>query len=226
MERFSQDMPLLEGDDFFKNLDMMEQDFLIEGDIQDYDEDGEMELPSEEDETIVESPDYPDTPDERLSKQEQLRMMHLRSHLNQITEKVKHHQYMTDKTRDELKQCRSKIIELEAERNETRDELQNQTSDGNQSAIYRLRATHDRLSQEILDERQIEKLILERLEKEEYDLNMILPAGMSLNKVEVERGKFLLAEDELVKREDRLAKEKTDLAIRRLRKEEKKAAAG
>ncbi|KAH3722294.1 hypothetical protein DPMN_065250 [Dreissena polymorpha] len=34
MERFSQDMPLLEGDDFFKNLDMMEQDFLIEGDIQ------------------------------------------------------------------------------------------------------------------------------------------------------------------------------------------------
>ncbi|KAH3722295.1 hypothetical protein DPMN_065251 [Dreissena polymorpha] len=34
--------------------------------------------------------------------------------------------------RDELKQCRSKIIELEAERNETRDELQNQTSDGNQ----------------------------------------------------------------------------------------------
>ncbi|XP_052267472.1 cilia- and flagella-associated protein 74-like isoform X2 [Dreissena polymorpha] len=214
MERFSQDMPLLEGDDFFKNLDMMEQDFLIEGDIQDYDEDGEMELPSEEDETIVESPDYPDTPDERLSKQEQLRMMHLRSHLNQITEKVKHHQYMTDKTRDELKQCRSKIMELEAERNETRDELQNQTSDGNQSAIYRLRATHDRLSQEILDERQIEKLILERLEKEEYELN----------KVEVERGKFLLAEDELVKREDRLAKEKTDLAIRRLRKEEKKAA--
>jgi len=45
-----------------------------------------------------------------------------------------------------------------------------------------------------------------------------------LNKVEVERGKFLLAEDELVRKEDRLAKEKTDLAIRRLKKEEKKAS--
>ena len=42
--------------------------------------------------------------------------------------------------------------------------------------------------------------------------------------MEVERGKFLLAEDELVRKEDRLAKEKTDLAIRRLKKEEKKAS--
>lgn len=42
--------------------------------------------------------------------------------------------------------------------------------------------------------------------------------------MEVERGKFLLAEDELVRKEDRLAKEKTELAIRRLKKEERKAA--
>jgi len=47
---------------------------------------------------LFRSPDYPDTPDEKLSRQEQLRMMHLRSHLNQLTEKVKHHQYMTEKT--------------------------------------------------------------------------------------------------------------------------------
>ncbi|KAL4221191.1 hypothetical protein ACF0H5_019455 [Mactra antiquata] len=208
-------MPLLEGDEFFKNLDTMEQDFVIEGDIQDYDDEGELDLGSEgeDDETAIESPDYPDTPDERLSRQEQLRMMHLRSHLNQLTEKVKHHQYMTEKTRDELKQCRSKIAELDSERNQVREDIQQKDSAGNQSAIYRLRAQHDRLSQEISDERQIEKLICDRLDKEEYELN----------KVEVERGKFLLAEDELIKKEDRLAKEKTDLAIKRLRKEEKKA---
>ena len=44
-----------------------------------------------------------------------------------------------------------------------------------------------------------------------------------LAKVDVERGKFLLAEDDLIKKEDRLAKEKTELAMRRLRKEEKNA---
>ncbi|XP_052759795.1 cilia- and flagella-associated protein 74-like isoform X2 [Mya arenaria] len=216
MEEINSDMPLLEGDEFFRNLDMMEQDFLIEGDIQDFDgDDEEGELQSEEDEeTIIESPDYPETPDEKLSKQEQLRMMHLRSHLNQLMEKVKHHHYMTAKTSDELKQNRNKISELEAEKGRVREELQTRNTEGNQSAVYRLRSQHDKLCQEIQDEKEVEKLICERLDKEEYELN----------KVEVERGKFLLAEDELVKKEDRLAKEKTDLAIRRLRKEERKAA--
>ena len=48
---------------------------------------------------IFRSPIYPDTPDEKISKQEQIRMIHLRSHLNELTEKVKHHQYLTEKTR-------------------------------------------------------------------------------------------------------------------------------
>ena len=55
MEGFNMDMPLLDGDDFFRNLDVMEQDFLIEGDIQDFDEDdGDAELQSEDEETVVE----------------------------------------------------------------------------------------------------------------------------------------------------------------------------
>lgn len=206
-------MPLLEDDDFFKNLDTMEQDFVIEGDIEDYGEDNEMDMDSEEDETFIGTPEYPDTPIEKVTKHEQLKMMHLRSHLNQLTEKVKHHHYMTDKTRDELRQCRNKISELESERNKVRDELQTQEKDGNQSALYRLRSKHDRLSQEISDEKEIEKLIIEKLEKEEYDLA----------KVEVERGKFLLVEDELIKKETTLSKEKTNLALKRLKKEERKA---
>jgi hypothetical protein len=50
-------MPLLDGDDFFKNLDTMEQDFMIEGEIADYDEDGELDLGGSEgddDETYIE----------------------------------------------------------------------------------------------------------------------------------------------------------------------------
>ena len=41
-------MPLLEGDDFFKNLDTMEQDFINEDEIQDYDENGDLELEGED----------------------------------------------------------------------------------------------------------------------------------------------------------------------------------
>lgn len=41
-------------------------------------------------------------------------------------------------------------------------------------------------------------MIADRLEQEEYELA----------KVEVERGKFLLAEDDLIKQEQQLAKEK------------------
>jgi len=52
---FNTDMPLLEGDDFFKNMDALEQDFLIEGEIQDFDEEDENDVFSEDDdETIVE----------------------------------------------------------------------------------------------------------------------------------------------------------------------------
>lgn len=58
----SKDMPLLQedeffknldGDDFFKNLDSLEQDFLLEGEIPDF-EDGEEEFQSEDEETIAE----------------------------------------------------------------------------------------------------------------------------------------------------------------------------
>lgn len=42
-------MPLLEGDDFFKDLDTLGQNFSLEGMIQEYGE-GELDLGSEEDE--------------------------------------------------------------------------------------------------------------------------------------------------------------------------------
>ena len=44
-------------------------------------------------------PQHPQTPEERIAWQEQIRMIHLRSHLNQLAEKVKHANYVVDKTR-------------------------------------------------------------------------------------------------------------------------------
>lgn len=179
-------------------------------DYDDGDAEGDLDLESEEEmESLVEEP-TPEVPEEKISKKEQLRMIHLRALLNEMTEKVKHHQYLTEKTREELKQCRSRMSQLETERDQVFGHIQSADSDGNTSALYRLRDQHAKLCQELENERVLEKMIQERLQNEEYELS----------KVEVERGKYLLAEDELIKKEHQLATEKTDMAMDRLKKEE------
>merc|ERR1711963_788066 len=156
---------------------------------------------------------YPETPEEKINWQEQIRMIHLRSHLNQLLEKVKHAQYVTDKTREELKKCRDQIQNYEAERDSLFREIQTKESKGNQSAVHRVRAAHERICQELKEEQHLEKMIMERLDQAEYDLAV----------AEVERGKFILAEDDLLQREHQLSKEKTDMAMVRLHKEEQLA---
>lgn len=200
------------GEDFMGDIGLEDEAIL------DYDDgDDNLDLGSDEEEEIesfVGDRDYDEkTPEPTISKQEQLRMIHLRSHLNQLTEKVKHHQYLTEKTREEQKQCRNRMSQLETERDQVFKEIQGAESDKNTSALYRLRARHERVCQELENEHKLEKMIADRLEQEEYELA----------KVEVERGKFLLAEDDLIKQEQQLAKEKTDMALQRLRKEEMKA---
>ncbi|XP_033763578.1 cilia- and flagella-associated protein 74-like isoform X1 [Pecten maximus] len=201
-------MGVMAGDDFDDNG-------IIDCDDGD-DDDGMLDLGSEEEESVIEEPTVSAPEVETISKQEQLRMIHLRSHLNQLTETVKHHRYLTEKTREEQKQCRNKIETLESERDQVFTEIQGAESDDNTSALYRLRTQHERICTEIENEQKLETLISERLEKEEYELA----------KVDVERGKFLLQEDELIKREQQLAKEKTDMALNRLQKEEMKARKG
>ena len=82
------------------------------------------------------------------------------------------------------------------------------------SAIYRLRATHSKLCQELEEEQKLECKILERLDTAELELAV----------VEVERGKFILAEDDLLRQEHQLAKDKTHAALRRLHKEQSMAS--
>ncbi|XP_035828407.1 cilia- and flagella-associated protein 74 [Aplysia californica] len=183
------------------------------------DYDGNLDLSTDnEDEDEAESMQeyaqhYPETPEEKINWQEQIRMIHLRSHLNQLLEKVKHAQYVTDKSREELKKCRDQIQNYEAERNSLFREIQTKESDGNQSAVHRVRAAHERICKELQEEQQLERMIMDRLDQAEYDLAV----------AEVERGKFILAEDDLLQREHQLSKEKTDMAMVRLHKEEQLA---
>lgn len=46
-----------------------------------------------------------------------------------MTEKVKHHQYLTEKTREEQKQCRNRMSQLETERDQVFKEIQGAESD-------------------------------------------------------------------------------------------------
>ncbi|XP_076472381.1 cilia- and flagella-associated protein 74-like isoform X2 [Babylonia areolata] len=207
-----------------EDMDMMMAD--MDG-ILDYDDGDDLDDLSSDDEEDVESiiegqgitpapetevsrpQEYPRTPEEKIAWQEQIRMIHLRSHLNQLAEKVKHANYMVDKTREELKKCRAHMNHLQSERDNMFAQIQQQEADSNQSAIYRLRATHRKLCEELAEEEKLETKILERLEQAEYDLAL----------VEVERGKFLLAEDDLLQQEQQLAKDKTHAALHRLQKE-------
>ncbi|KAL5014793.1 hypothetical protein ScPMuIL_009063 [Solemya velum] len=190
-------------------------DFAMEeADILDYEGDLDLESDAEDDESLAIELEYTEKGESpALGRQEQVQMMHLRSHLNQLTDKVKHHQYLTEKTREELKLCRGRMNQLESERDQVFLQIQSAESDENTSALYRLRAQHERACRELDSEQDLEKVIAERLESEEYDLA----------KVEVERGKYLLAEDDLMKKEQKLIMEKTKMALQRLNKEEKYA---
>ncbi|XP_055958483.1 cilia- and flagella-associated protein 74 isoform X1 [Patella vulgata] len=188
----------------------------IEDEIIDYD--GELDLDSEgeeeeDNETIFSEPNYPANAEEKISWQEQIRMIHLRSHLNELDEKVQSCTYTTEKTREELKKCQNQIEQLEKERDNTFTQIENAEASNNTAAVYRLRSVHDRLCRELEDEEELKENIEKRLEQTEYELW----------KAEVEKGKFLLAEDELKYKEQQLFREKTDHAIRRLNKEEKSA---
>ncbi|KAL8571941.1 hypothetical protein ACOMHN_026153 [Nucella lapillus] len=208
----AEDLDFMMGDDDDEILDYDDGDGLdLSTDNEDDDEDSIIVL----EELAYQQPEipqpqvYPQTPEEKITWQEQIRMIHLRSHLNQLAVKVKHADYVVDKTREELKKCRAHTHHLESERDTLFVQIQQQESENNQSSVYRLRATHGKLCEELAEEGKLETKILERLEQAEYDLALI----------EVERGKFLLAEDDLLQHEQQLARDKTHAVLRRLHKE-------
>ncbi|KAK0056776.1 cilia- and flagella-associated protein 74 [Biomphalaria pfeifferi] len=165
---------------------------------------------SDEDEEtlLLDDQSYPETKQEKVSWQEQIRMMQLRSHINQLLDEVKQAQYIADKTREELKKCKMQIKLFEGERDKLFDEIKE--AKNNRSAIDRLCATHERVCKELEAEQKLEAVITEKLDQAEYDLA----------RAELERGKFILAEDDLLQRELKLSQDKAEIAMVRQQKEE------
>ncbi|PVD35401.1 hypothetical protein C0Q70_02363 [Pomacea canaliculata] len=186
-----------------------------EEEIMDYDDGDDLNFSTDSEEEYEKNSDkqqeYPKTPEERITWQEHIRMIHLRSHLNQLAEKLKHAFYNVEKIREELKKCRTHKRQLQSERDSLFKQMEEQES--NKAAIYRLRAAHKRVCSELDEEEKLERTIQEQVEKAEYDLAL----------VEAEKGKFILVEEELLQKEQQLAKEKMQSAHVRQQKEQRLA---
>ncbi|XP_077980899.1 cilia- and flagella-associated protein 74-like isoform X2 [Glandiceps talaboti] len=170
------------------------------------------ELWSYSDETSHTGPDendYPLTTSEKITRQEKLRMIALRRHLDELSEKVLDTEYLVTKTREELKTCREKVENLEIERDEVYENIQQEEEANNMAAVYRLRSKHEKLCVELEAEEALEQEISQRLEQSEFQLA----------KVQVEQGKFILVEEDLQKDEEKWQRERTDVAAQRAKKE-------
>ncbi|CAL1527246.1 unnamed protein product [Lymnaea stagnalis] len=177
---------------------------------------GNLDLSSsfgEDDASLIEyksSQLYPETEEDKITWHEQIRMIQLRGHLNHLLDKVRHAQYIVDMTREELKKCKCQIQLFEDERDRIFAEITKQESEGNKPAEDRLRSTHEKICKELESEQKLMIVIADKLDQAEYDLAL----------TELERGKFILAEDDLLQRENQLNQVKAEQAVVRLQKEE------
>ncbi|CAH1239266.1 Hypp5775 [Branchiostoma lanceolatum] len=151
----------------------------------------------------------PITEKQKQTRSEHIRMMALRKHLDQLSEKVLEKEYQVQKCREALKTCREKLEILEKERDQVYLRIKEEEEKENNASVHRLRAQHGRLLDELTAEETLEKQIIDQLDEAEY----------TLAKAQVEQGKFLLAGEELRLEEERMQKERTENATQRGRRE-------
>ncbi|XP_078615785.1 cilia- and flagella-associated protein 74-like [Branchiostoma floridae x Branchiostoma japonicum] len=151
----------------------------------------------------------PITEKQKQTRSEHIRMMALRKHLDQLSEKVLEKEYQVQKCREALKTCREKLDVLEKERDQVYLRIKEEEEKENHASLHRLRAQHGRLLDELTAEETLEKQIIDQLDEAEY----------TLAKAQVEQGKFLLAGEELRLEEERMQKERTENATQRGRRE-------
>ncbi|XP_078697450.1 cilia- and flagella-associated protein 74-like [Branchiostoma floridae x Branchiostoma belcheri] len=151
----------------------------------------------------------PITEKQKHTRSEHIRMMALRKHLDQLSEKVLEKEYQVQKCREALKTCREKLEVLEKERDQVYLRIKEEEEKENNASLHRLRAQHGRLLDELTAEETLEKQIIDQLDEAEY----------TLAKAQVEQGKFLLAGEELRLEEERMQKERSENATQRGRRE-------
>ncbi|XP_064642380.1 cilia- and flagella-associated protein 74-like [Lineus longissimus] len=147
----------------------------------------------------------------RTTHKDRVNMIYMRRYLDQLAEIVQKKLYVVEQMRDELRECDGRVEDLENERDDVYTQIERNGAQSNTSAIHRLRAQHERVCEELQAEGELQALIRGRLEKAEYELAQ----------AQVKQGKYLLAEDELQKKEQSYGRERSEIAAQRLQKEKR-----
>ncbi|XP_041480750.1 cilia- and flagella-associated protein 74-like [Lytechinus variegatus] len=147
----------------------------------------------------------------KFSRDDKLRMLALRRHLDNLDRQLLDQENIVDTTREELDKCRTSLEALTLERDHVMIQLDICQRDGHSANMYRLQSKLDKLAKELGAEGILEAQIMERLDK----------AELQLSRFDLERGKYLLEEEELEKKEADLELERKANAARRAQKESK-----
>ncbi|XP_071752484.2 cilia- and flagella-associated protein 74 [Centroberyx gerrardi] len=145
----------------------------------------------------------------KRSYAETARMFKLRRNLDQLDcfHRQKEHDVL--KAREELKVCRQNIDDLEKQRDSLEEEVERQKEADNSVAVFRLRAQHKRLCQELQREEELEGHINTNLKQQELELCQ----------VEVELGRFSSLQREVQEEEQVFRALKAQSAATRLQQE-------
>ncbi|XP_071392092.1 cilia- and flagella-associated protein 74 [Centroberyx affinis] len=147
--------------------------------------------------------------DGERSSAETARMFKLRRNLDQLDRFRRQKERDVLEAREELQVCRQNIDDLEKQRDSLEEEIERQKEADNSVAVFRLRAQHKRLCQELQREEELEGHITTNLKQQELELCQ----------VEVELGRFSSLQRE-VREEERVFRAlKVQSAAARLQQE-------
>ncbi|XP_030843009.1 cilia- and flagella-associated protein 74 [Strongylocentrotus purpuratus] len=151
------------------------------------------------------------SPTQKFSRDDKLRMLALRRHLDNLDGQLLDQENIVDTTREELQKCRTSIEALTLERDHVMIQLDICQREGHSANMYRLESKLGKLAKELEAEGMLEAQIVDRLDI----------AELHLSQFDLDRGKYLLEEEELQKKEADLELERKGNAARRAQKESK-----
>eukprot|EP00794_Sanderia_malayensis_P015259 gene15259-16834_t len=153
---------------------------------------------------------YPsDQPSTNVKREDKLRRQAVRRHLDQLGELVIEREYVVQKTREQLEKCREHLENLEKKLEDVQEQIEEEDAKGNRAAYFRLTSQYEKLCSELQIEKDLEGNVVQTLEDAEF----------ALCQAYIEHGKFLPLDEELVKEEKAIEKQKAERAAARIKKE-------
>ncbi|KAJ6658821.1 hypothetical protein lerEdw1_019743 [Lerista edwardsae] len=148
-----------------------------------------------------------------MSYPDRVRILNLRRNLNQLDSLAKDKEALFQKNREELKACHSRIEVLTTQQQNTVKEMESEEEAGNTAAVFRLRAMHRRLCDELGNEKDLES-----------NLELMLSENMlDMWKIEIEQGNFEALRKEIMQDEKELEAQCKKQAEVRLQKKRRRS---